>query len=57
MLCFEWVGKDVRFHVSVMHLVFRVGRYKLTTNCVHALHLLLDVELLASGFMGAIGNM
>lgn len=56
-LCFEWVGKDIRFHVSVTRFVFRAGRYKLTTNCVHALHLLLDVELLARGFMGAIGNM
>lgn len=57
MLCFEWVGKDACFHLSVMHLTFRAGHYKLTTDCVHAVPLLLNLDLLVNGFMEAISNM
>lgn len=40
-----------------MHLTFRAGHYKLTTDCVHAVPLLLNLDLLVNGFMEAISNM
>lgn len=41
MLCFEWVGKNVSFFLSVVHLILRPGHSKLMTNCVHHVHLIL----------------
>lgn len=57
MLCFEWVGKNVSFYLSVVHLILRPGHSKLMTNCVHHVHLIVLLDLLVNGFMEAISNM